>query len=373
MTQIITNLTSYSEHRPEDGVKDNWAAEYAKREVDKHREAEVLDHPDGSVTPEKLSDGLRARISEAYETAQTASETASTAKNTAEVANGVAIDAINEAILAKGSASDAYSNSAIATATAEDALLVAESAEEKANSALVSTSISGSVANTALDEAVKAINIASGAVQKAEGVQADLEEHRSDTVIHTTAEEKADWNSRIDEAQLTATEASTKADEAKGRLESLEPSFAEWDHTSSRSIANETAIAELQIDVDTKADKPTITESTDTVLSFEFSTNHNTEIRTGELTTLSFTFGNGEYAEDYASGLSFDSGETPTAIDYTDSGILNWVGTDCVTSDGLSIFQPSANTHYDIVFYFNGKQFIGLVNGYVPAGGNEAV
>ena len=124
---------------------------------------------------------------------------------------------------------------------------------------------------------------------------------------------------------------------------------------------------------DLKADKATITTSPDTALSFEFSANTNTEIRTNEVTSLSFTFGNGEYAEDYASGLSFDSGETPTAIDYTDSGILNWVGTDCATSDGLSIFQPSANTHYDIVFYFNGVQFIGLVNGFVPASGNEAV
>ena len=76
---------------------------------------------------------------------------------------------------------------------------------------------------------------------------------------------------------------------------------------------------------------------------------------------------------DYHSALSFNSGATPTAIDYTDSGILNWVGTDCTTADGLSIFQPSANTHYDIVFYFNGAQFIGLVNGFVPATGNEAV
>ena len=125
-------------------------------------------------------------------------------------------------------------------------------------------------------------------------------------------------------------------------------------------------------DISGKADKTNVTNSTDTALSFEFSTNHNTENRTGELTTISFTFGDGEYAEDYISGLSFDSGETPTAIDYTDSGILNWVGTDCVTSDGLSIFQPSANTHYDIVFYFNGVQFIGLVNGFVPASGNEA-
>lgn len=122
-----------------------------------------------------------------------------------------------------------------------------------------------------------------------------------------------------------------------------------------------------------KADKATITTASATTLSFEFSANYNTEIRAGDLTTLSFTFGNGVYPDDYISGLSFDSGATPTAIDYTDSGILNWVGTDCVTSDGLSIFQPSANTHYDIVFYFNGTQFIGLVNGFVPATGNEAV
>jgi hypothetical protein len=79
------------------------------------------------------------------------------------------------------------------------------------------------------------------------------------------------------------------------------------------------------------------------------------EIRADEASSISFTFGDGSYEYDYTSGLSFDSGETPTAIDYTDSGILNWVGTDCVTSNGLSIFQPSSNTHYDIVFYFNGK------------------
>lgn len=143
--------------------------------------------------------------------------------------------------------------------------------------------------------------------------------------------------------------------------------------TESANEYTDNEIASINTKLDTKSEKPTITTSTDTALSFEFSANTNTEIRTGELTSISFTFGNGEYAEDYASGLSFDSGKTPTAIDYTDSGILNWVGTDCVTSDGLSIFQPSANTHYDIVFYFNGRQFIGLVNGFVPATGNEAV
>ena len=119
--------------------------------------------------------------------------------------------------------------------------------------------------------------------------------------------------------------------------------------------------------------KTTISIYDPTVIEVDFSIIYNTEVRAKELSAISLIFGNGEYVEDYISGLSFNSGETPTAIDYTDSGILNWVGTDCVTSDGLSIFQPSPNTHYDIVFYFNGVQFIGLVNGFVPATGNEAV
>ena len=104
---------------------------------------------------------------------------------------------------------------------------------------------------------------------------------------------------------------------------------------------------------------------------FDFASLYNTDMRMRqEAVSISFTFGNGEYSQGYMSGLSFDSGETPTQISYTDSGILNWVGTDCTNVDGLSIFQPSANTHYDIVFYFNGTQFIGLVNGYVPSVGN---
>lgn len=115
---------------------------------------------------------------------------------------------------------------------------------------------------------------------------------------------------------------------------------------------------------------PIITSDISTAYIFEFSNTYNNEVRLSEVSSISFTFGNGEYKQDYISGLSFDSGATPTAIDYTDSGILNWVGTDCTTADGLSIFQPSANTHYDIVFYFNGVQFIGLVNGFVPATGN---
>ena len=351
MTQIITSLTSYSEHRPEDGVKDNWAAEYAKREVDKHREAEVLDHPDGSVTKNKLSPDVRETIADAKGKSETAKETADNAKVMAQSAKDIAD-------IAKTTADDALNLATEAVVTAKSADISAGTAKEAANAA-------EQRAISAETKADAAVVTAEEALRKSEDASNDVENHSKDAEVHITFAERRAWNL----ASIEADEAKTMTGENSLKLSLLEESVP----SKVSQLENDSGYLTEHQDISGKADKPTITESTDTVLSFEFSTNHNTEIRTGELTTISFTFGNGEYVEDYTSGLSFDSGETPTAIDYTDSGILNWVGTDCVTSDGLSIFQPSANTHYDIVFYFNGKQFIGLVNGFVPATGNEAV
>ena len=100
--------------------------------------------------------------------------------------------------------------------------------------------------------------------------------------------------------------------------------------------------------------------------TYEFSGKSNTINRYSApaMTTLSFTFGNEECDDNYTSELSFNSGETPPEISYTDSGTLYWLGTDCSIVDGLSIFAPTANKHYDIVFYFNGTCIVGLVNGF---------
>ena len=181
------------------------------------------------------------------------------------------------------------------------------------------------------------------------------------------------WINKIDDVDdVLADDINSIAQEVIRQGEEIK-NMSAYDDTEIRNNISiiQTDILNLQ---DHKADKTIIITDTEaTEYIFEFSSTHNTEKRLAEVANISFIFGNGEYNADYTSGLSFDSGATPTAIDYTDSGILNWVGTDCVTSDGLSIFQPSANTHYDIVFYFNGVQFIGLVNGFVPATGNEAI
>lgn len=156
------------------------------------------------------------------------------------------------------------------------------------------------------------------------------------------------------------------------RLGNFRASYAtKAQYDDNNNVIHETYATKSEIE--SKADKTTIINSSSSFYQFEFIQLDNCEVRLGTAEIIPITILDGEYSELYMSGLSFDSGETPTAIDYTDSGILNWVGTDCTTSDGLSIFQPSANTHYDIVFYFNGKQFVGLVNGFVPATGNEAV
>ena len=189
---------------------------------------------------------------------------------------------------------------------------------------------------------------------------------------YITSEDKIDVDARITTAQEKADSAYVGATAAYSLAEQ-----AQWDASAAYTQISQVE-DRLSEDISSvamlKADKPTITNEDGLVgVEIEFSIHNNAELRTKELAFISFVFGNGEYAPDYISGLSFDSGATPTSIDYTDSGILNWVGTDCTTSDGLSIFQPSVNTHYDIVFYFNGVQFIGLVNGFVPATGNEAV
>ena len=114
--------------------------------------------------------------------------------------------------------------------------------------------------------------------------------------------------------------------------------------------------------------KPTIiTDNTSTTYNLEFLGSTNKIIRLSTLSELNFTFHDGEYNADLLINLVFTSGDTPTQISYPNTGILNWIGTDCALSEGQSIFAPAANTRYDIVFSFDGSQLVGYVCGYTPA------
>ena len=119
-----------------------------------------------------------------------------------------------------------------------------------------------------------------------------------------------------------------------------------------------------------KEDKVTVItiDNEDGSFSWNGPDNHNTDTRitAPSLDLLSVQWWNGEYPEDYTAALSFNSGDVPTTVEYPMGGIINWIGTDCVVYNGISLFQPSPNTHYEIVMYYNGTQCIGLVNGFVP-------
>ena len=191
---------------------------------------------------------------------------------------------------------------------------------------------------------------------KLSDLEDDLQFGMGLSAIGGTASEAFDETQRIINGE-TAVAKATRATFADSTMDAMMADMARNDSDGNPIIA-------------TYAKKPAISTLEDTTYTFDFSDNYNKDVRCHSVDSISIIFQDDEYAPDYISGLSFDSGETPTAFDYTASGIINWVGTDCTNNNGLSIFQPSANTHYDIVFYFNGVQFIGLVNGFVPASGN---
>ena len=144
-------------------------------------------------------------------------------------------------------------------------------------------------------------------------------------------------------------------------------------------------IEAIEKTLEQKVDKTKVIVSDNANYVFEFSDMDNTDVRLGVAESIAFNFAEGKYSELYAAGLCFDSGETPTSINYTvpedPDGIqvVNWVGVDCVNTSYLnssgetvpvSIFEPSANKHYEISFTYNGAQIIAWVGGFVPASGN---
>lgn len=94
-----------------------------------------------------------------------------------------------------------------------------------------------------------------------------------------------------------------------------------------------------------------------------------------ELSMLTIKIPDDTYSNYYMCNISFRSGHEPTSVCYPrnpeNSYVINWVGTDCSVDDGHSIFQPSKSTMYDVIIYFNGICFVGLVNGYPLAYDNS--
>ena len=144
-----------------------------------------------------------------------------------------------------------------------------------------------------------------------------------------------------------------------------ENAYARGDHRHPTDTTRASVTA-----LNNKADKTEIMYfgSSEGVIPISF---HNTEIRfINTPDAISVIFPNDEYPQDFIMGVSFSTNYVVPEISYTNSGIINWVGTDCSLDNGISLFIPSEGMQYDIVIYFNGTQFVGLVNGYEVATGN---
>lgn len=63
--------------------------------------------------------------------------------------------------------------------------------------------------------------------------------------------------------------------------------------------------------------------------------------------------------------VSFKTGATaPSVVQTLHSHTLVWLGTDCELNNNEYVFNPQVNKYYDIMFYYNGNNFVGLVTGY---------
>ncbi len=154
MSEIKVNNLGYYES----DVTENWAAAFAKALLEAHINGKVLNHLDGSVTKEKLEDGI-------YELLQSAERDSAVARDIAQKLDNT----INDVAAAAESA-DAKADSAIIKAESTDAkvdssVAACEEIREIANQALRNSDS----ASAKTDNVQNALDLATGRVATLEG------------------------------------------------------------------------------------------------------------------------------------------------------------------------------------------------------------
>lgn len=161
---VDANLESYNEKR----TQNNWAGDYAKNLVDTHRDAGVIDHPDKSVSFEKLSGDVQNRITNLEDSAEKAKA---------------------DLLKASGDINDAYSVAVMAMSSSESANEMADSAKQKAENSNTTANAAQSLATAAHTLANIANNSANAAQESAD--IADMKAVAAQSTADT-AESKAD-------------------------------------------------------------------------------------------------------------------------------------------------------------------------------------
>ena len=107
-------------------------------------------------------------------------------------------------------------------------------------------------------------------------------------------------------------------------------------------------------ELDDKTDKTAISKSDETAPTLVM--NYNTEMRYGEVSSLSITLPQ-SFEDDYISSVVFTSGEAAVNLIYPES--VKMSGEDCI--DG--VFTPVSNKRYTLILSYDGEYVSGIVGG----------
>lgn len=69
--------------------------------------------------------------------------------------------------------------------------------------------------------------------------------------------------------------------------------------------------------------------------------------------------------------FSTNSNVPTITVDNTQCPVINWIGDECETADGVSSFNPVAGKTYNLLFSYDGKAVQCLVISYIPANSNS--
>ena len=353
----------------EENIIDNWAGEYAKRELENHKNNSALDHPDGCVTLDKLGDDVKDKMDNVSETIDSLLVSCNTAdaqirviKNNIsgieenlnnfidiadrieEETNTAKTDSISAMVAAKKAnlaASDAALKSENSNSLSQEAKEIAENAVEIAEQAVLKSENSNSLAQEAKEIAENAVGIAEQAVFRSEN--ADYLSFQADSKAFSAMQSS-------EEALDTASRSNELANEAKEIAQSVRADANNGVFNGKDGVDGENGepgkdgyTPQKGVDYWTEADKEEIKADvvgeltrSSTALPEMLAVNTIYDLGEQDALTLNLPSGKlGDFIE-----VDFLSTQTPTTLTIT-------------ASSGMSDYDliPDANTIYSL--YFN--------------------
>ena len=353
----------------EENIIDNWAGEYAKRELENHKNNSALDHPDGCVTLDKLGDDVKDKMDNVSETIDSLLVSCNTAdaqirviKNNIsgieenlnkfidiadrieEETNTAKTDSISAMVAAKKAnlaASEAALKSENSNSLSQEAKEIAENAVEIAEQAVLKSENSNSLAQEAKEIAENAVEIAEQAVLRAES--ADYLSFQADSKAFSAMQSS-------EEALDTASRSNELANEAKEIAQSVRADANNGVFNGKDGVDGENGepgkdgyTPQKGVDYWTEADKEEIKadvveELTQSSAALPEMLAVNTIYDLGEQDALTLNLPSGKLGDFIE--VDFLSTQTPTTLTIT-------------ASSGMSDYEliPDANTIYSL--YFN--------------------